>query len=360
MTAADGARNSQGSSDVGVQVKVGGDVFVVGDVARVGSGGGPALQLEVLGVTNRRNGHTIGDRDTVGEFEGGVLAAKGNRARTEGTVAAGDDYAAGGIDGDAAAKGVTACQRQCAGRGLGKTSSKINVRDIRERAAREGRRGKIADGGTRTADLKATHIQDAAVEIEYRSARAYDRTTDDIASDGERTAGEVNRSRSRTQRRRGVAELNRCAGIGRHGDRTPGDSERTRGQGRGAGVDADLHRGGDGVEDRDTRAAERHGGRGTAAEGGLVAEQQVIGVKRTGIEGERRRGRATRGTGTLGELHHIEAQICRVANHIESTSNICRSRKAGKRKVKVCPAVDCIGLATNLHSSRTAIKIEET
>ena len=182
MTTADVTRDGQGAAGAGNQVKVGGDVFVIGDVARVGGRGGPALELDDLEVTRRCNGHGIGDRDTIGEFEGGSLAAEGDRASTEGIIVPGDNYAASSADTDAAREGIGRVEQQGPRRGLGQHAPAVELGKVPERT----RLGVERDEGPRGADVTASQVQGAAGEGDRVSLRAQAVGVLDVTTDGKR------------------------------------------------------------------------------------------------------------------------------------------------------------------------------
>ena len=289
-------RNRDGTRTRSIERGVGGD--------REAAGGG----LASADVTQRRTRR----EDEVGRSEAGEAERAGREA-----VAEGGDGELAGRDGRHAGVGAGAREGERVRAGLREARAIVDLADVLKRAGSQGEGREVAGCGAVAAEVIARQVERTAVEGEHRGAGAGRGTTDDVASDGERTARQIERTRGRTQRRRGVAELDRRAGVTRDGDRSAGDIERARGRGRGAGVDADAHRAGGRIEDRDARTAEGHGRGRVGRRRGLMTEQQVVGIERAGIEGEGRRGQADRVADTLGELHHVEAQIGRMAGDVE-------------------------------------------
>ena len=114
----DDARDGQGAAGVDIHVKVADDIFAVDNVARVGGGGGPALELEKLAVTCSCNGQGIGDRNAIGKFKDAVAAGEGGCAGAEGIVVTYDDLAPIRDDCDAAREGVVAAEGERANAGF--------------------------------------------------------------------------------------------------------------------------------------------------------------------------------------------------------------------------------------------------
>ena len=159
ITTADDARDDQGAAGARAQVKVAGDLFVVGDISGVGSSGGPGLEPDGLRVTLGGGDESIVEVDAVDQLEHPGMI-QGDRSCGEGVTVTDDNRAASRVDGDAAGEGVGGVEQQRTSRCLGEAARAVQGADVAERAGLgvEGHRiGDVPDG-------EAVEVEGSAVQ----------------------------------------------------------------------------------------------------------------------------------------------------------------------------------------------------
>ena len=290
ITTADDARDDQGAAGTGAQVKVIGDLFVVGDISGVGSSGGPGLEPDGLRVTLGGGDESIVEGDAVDQLEHpGVI--EGDHACGEGVTVTDDNRAASRVDGDAAGEGVGGVEQQRTSRCLGEAARAVQGADIAERAGL-GVEGDRIGGVT---DREAVEVEGAAVQRHRSDAGA--RATQGRA-DVHRTAVDV--------------ELT-FAGGGEHEGAGAGVAE------GGRAAELDVAAADDDAVERGSRAF-REGHVEVQDVQRTGREQQVVGIRR-------RLGAERSGVGVDGDVGFVPGEVDDVVSGIAGPEGSGRTKR---------------------------------